>query len=362
MTVLLVIIILVVLIVVHEIGHFIVAKLMGVRVEEFGLGYPPRAFTIGKWGETVYTLNWLPFGGFVRLYGEDEKHIAHHERKRSMVGAPLWSQALILVAGVAMNALAAWLLFSGAYMAGLPAAVSEETPDALVVVSAVVPNSPAAEAGILPGDQIVDVYTNRAAVDPLYPSEIVSFVQERGGTEITVEYMRQGTTTAVTVIPAHAVLEDLSGQPALGIALTSVAEQSLNPVAALGAGFTQTFSAFKHVSIGLFALVKDALTGGADLSQVVGPVGLVSVVGTAAGYGVGQILSIAAFVSVNLAIINLLPIPALDGGRLVFVGLEAVMRRPPKALVVQTLNFLGFALIIVLMIAVTWNDIARLIG
>lgn len=359
---LLVIVVLVLLIVGHELGHFIAAKLMGVRVVEFGIGYPPRAFRIGRWGGTEYTLNWLPFGGFVRMYGEEHEELTEKQRWKSLAGAPAYAQMLILSAGVIMNIVIGWALFTGAFMQGLPVSVPEGTPGAALVVNGVLPSSPAEAAGIQTGDVIVSVTGDKESVpaDNLTPSSVRTFVQHNGGKPISINYVRKGETKVASLIPAHGVLSEEAGQPALGVELALVSNKKMNLWEASHAGFIRTGLALKQVALGLWGLLHDAFFGHADLSAVVGPVGLVSVVDTAVGYGLGQILGIAAFISLNLAIINLLPIPALDGGRLLFVGLELVFRRQMPNLLAHTINLAGFALIILLMVIVTYQDIARL--
>ena len=186
LTTLLVIGILVFLIVVHELGHFFVAKYFKVKVQEFGVGYPPRAFLVTIKNGTEYTLNWIPFGGFVRLLGEDADA---PKEKGSFALSPRYVQALILVAGVVMNLLAGWLLFAGALYAGIPHAVAtiEEGSDIRLVVSAVLPQSPADVSDIIPGDEILEVRdtaTNKQSL--LTPTDIIAFVQERGGKEIEI--------------------------------------------------------------------------------------------------------------------------------------------------------------------------------
>src|SRR3989338_1977188 len=178
LTALLVIAILVFLIVVHELGHFIAAKIFGVKVVEFGIGYPPRAFSFGKWGGTEYTLNWIPFGGFVRLFGDDGD--AQHG-SGSFVDSPRWKQALILVAGVCMNALAAWLLFTGAYSVGILHPVDNGYPGARLIVTDVVLGSPADAAGIKPGDEIVTVSDMKGTeTATLTPDGVLGYVSTRG--------------------------------------------------------------------------------------------------------------------------------------------------------------------------------------
>ena len=359
-TALLVIAILVLLIVAHELGHFIAAKIFGVRVEEFGVGYPPRAFTFGKFGGTEYTLNWIPFGGFVRLFG-DEGHAEHG--RGSFIDAPRWKQAIVLVAGVAANVVVAWMLFAVALHVGVPRPVEVAAPGQHVqlIVSDVVSGSPAEAAGIKPGDELTDV-TDAKGAHPvsLTASGVVDFVRARPGKPVTLSYLHAGEETTVTLTPANAVLPKAAGQPALGVALVLVATESEPWGAALGDALKATRGAFKTVAADLWILVGGALRGAPDLAAVVGPVGIVSYVGEASQNGLGAVLMFAALISINLSIINLIPIPALDGGRLLVLGVEAVMRRNAPRLAIQALNALGIALIILLMVVVTYNDVARL--
>src|SRR3989338_3887194 len=360
LTALLVIAILVFLIVVHELGHFIAAKIFGVRVIEFGIGYPPRAFLIGKLRDTEYSLNWIPFGGFVRLFGEDEG--TEHGRG-SLVDSPRWKQAIILVAGVSMNALAAWGLFTGAYMSGILHPVDAPAANVRLIISDVVPGSPADTAGIRAGDTIVKVEDGKGTeLATLTPDTVLDFVRARAGKDLTIFYNRAGTTTATTLQPAHGVVTEKASRPAVGIGLVLVTAEALSFKSAVVEAWYQTLGTFTVVCKGIWTLISDAFRGSPNLQDVVGPVGLVGVVGEAAHSGWGYVLSLAGFISVNLPVINLIPIPALDGGRLVIVALEGVLRRPAPKLAVQLLNTLGIALIILLMITVTYNDIARLIA
>jgi|SRR3989344_4836859 len=360
LTALLVIAILVVLIVAHELGHFIAAKILGVRVKEFGVGYPPRAFTFGKIGETEYSLNWIPFGGFVRLFGDEGEG---QRGPGTFVDAHRGVQAAILVAGVAMNAVAAWALFAVALHLGVPQQVQVAAPNQEVhlVISDVVPGSPADSAGVAPGDEILAVSDNKGvSLKTLTPDAVVDFVKSRGGKPISISYVHAGATSTATMTPANAVLRDAAGRPALGIALVLIANTSESWSDASVHALALTRSAFKSVAAELWGLVRGALRGAPDLSDIVGPVGIVDYVGDASQHGMGLVVRLAALISVNLAIINLIPIPALDGGRLLILGIEAVMRREAPHLVVQVLNALGIGLIIVLMFVVTYHDLARL--
>ncbi len=361
MTVLLVIAILVLLIVVHEFGHFIAAKFSKVKVQEFGVGYPPRAFSFGRIGDTEYTLNWIPFGGFVRLFGDEGEQ---QHGKGSLIDAPRWKQAIILVAGVAMNALAAWMLFVIAFHIGVPQPVASipEGQTAKLIVSDVVPGSPAYTIGIVPGDEIVSVVDMKGDRSPevITPQAVSDFIRTHPGTPLEITYVHKGEETKATLTPSQGVLQKAADQPALGVALVLVANKSLPWGEAVVEASVQTYRAFGTVARDLWGLLKTVLYGKPDLSGVVGPVGIVGFVGDAAQNGAGAVLLLAALISVNLAIINLVPVPALDGGRLVILGIEAVLRRPAPRLAVQTLNAIGIALIIFLMIAVTYQDISRL--
>jgi len=358
MSILIVVAMLVLLIVIHELGHFIVAKLTGVKVEEFGIGYPPKAVSMGKIGETEYTLNWLPFGGFVRLFGESgEEH-----GKKSFTDASRLSQAAILAAGVIANIVFAWMLFTVGFMVGMPTAVSEDVPGARLLISGIVPSSPAASSGLQVGDEITSVTDAKGeSSETLAPSSVAAFISERGGDAVSISYLREGETGQITLVPAHAVLEDESGRPALGVALTPIAEKRLPFFSAIYQAGNHTILSLYTVTKGLGGIFVDAISGGLNVKNLVGPVGLVSVVGDASGHGIGHLIGLAAFISVNLAIINLIPIPALDGGRLLFVGIEAIRGRAISHRVTALVNTLGFLAIVALMIAVTYNDIARLV-
>lgn len=365
LTALIVIGILVFLIIAHEFGHFIAAKLSGVQVDEFGIGYPPRAFSLGKWGETEYTLNWLPFGGFVRLFGEEGlREASGKPPKKSLVGANRAVQAAILVAGVTMNALAAWVLFTSAFYFGTPRPVESTGASTAIelIVTEVVQGSPAEAAGIKAGDRILRIESVRdKTTAELTPNGVPRFVADRGGQTLDIRYVRGGQPRDAQVQPANGVIEGEAGRAALGIRLSLIDNQPLTITEAAKAGFSYTIDAFKRVSAGLWVIISGAFQGNAPLKEVVGPVGLVSVAGDAARHGVGNILALAAFISVNLAIINLLPLPALDGGRLVVIGVEALRRRPIPHAIISLVNGAGFALIILLMLVVTYNDIARLL-
>lgn len=354
MTILLVIVILAVLVITHELGHFLAAKLSGVKVQEFGVGYPPRAFTFGTFGGTEYTLNWIPFGGFVRLFGDE----GEGERGRgSFVLASRAKQALILSAGIVMNIFLGWALLSLALSLGIPRAVSAPGPGVQLLISDVVAASPAETAGLKPGDRIVDIADSAGKTVALTPGSIHDFIAARGGEHLGIVYVRNGATSTALAIPANAVIPGAAGAPALGIGLVLVSSQPVSWSEAMADAVPGTWNAFGRVAGNVWGIITRQI----GLGGVIGPVGLVSVVGEAAQTGVAQVIALAAFISVNLAVINLIPIPALDGGRLVIVAAEALLRRPVSKLAVHLLNFVGITAILFLMVVVTWHDVSRLV-
>jgi regulator of sigma E protease len=360
MTILLVVAILVFLIVVHELGHFALAKLFKVKVEEFGIGYPPRAFRLGVVNGTEYTLNWIPFGGFVRLLGENADA---PKEKGSFATASRFVQALILVAGVTMNLVAGWALFAGALYAGIPHAVAPEDShgQARLVVSAVIPGSPAGASDMIPGDEILSVADSVSGEEALLtPENVIEFVRARGGKPTKIRTLRGAEEIETTMYPAHSVIAAEANRPAVGLGLVLVENDPLPLLEAMRVAMPMTIDKLFVVADGLVGIFRNALQGAPALEGIVGPVGLVGVVGEASQHGIGTILALAGFISINLVIVNLLPIPALDGGRLFLLGLESIIRRDAPRLIVAGLNSIGIVAIIVLMITVTYNDIVRL--
>lgn len=363
-TALLVVGILVFLIVVHELGHFVAAKIFKVKVEEFGVGYPPRAFLLGKWGDTEYTLNWIPFGGFVRLFGESETTLPSARSRNSFVGSPRYVQAIILFAGVFMNAVAAWGLFASALYVGIPHAVPNDTKAEHVrlLVSSVLAGSPAAASELRQGDEIIAITDEIGKRAELRPEAVVEYVGERGGEPLEITFIRGIEERTVTVHPAHAVISKEESRPALGVGLVLVTSDPVPAWEAITQSLPITIDKLWSVFEGIGSMFSNAIRGASVLNDVVGPVGLVGVVGNAAQHGFGSVLILAGFISLNLAVVNLLPVPALDGGRLVLLGVEAIMRRNAPKLAVYLLNTVGIGLIVLLMVTVTYNDIVRLIG
>lgn len=362
MSVILFLLVLFVLILVHEWGHFIVAKKTGMRVDEFGIGFPPKMYGIKK-GETEYTFNALPIGGFVRIFGENLEEIpdTDSDKKRAFGSRPKWAQALVLIAGVAMNIIFAWFLFLIIFMVGMPTAVDEKeaSAEAKLYVSGLLPNSPLVDK-LPPGSEIIAVTAGEHTLFEPKPSTFTNFVQEYGNNELVITYKHGEDKEVVTVKPVKGLISGQEDKVAVGVSLAMVENVNRSFSEALTQSFVATGEGLKNITVGLFVLLSDAIVGQADLSQVAGPVGIVGMVGDAASFGLVALLSFTAIISLNLAVINLLPIPALDGGRLLFVAIEAVTRKSINPVWAGRLNLIGFALLMILMVVVTYNDIVRI--
>lgn len=366
MSIIIFIIILSALIIVHELGHFLVAKKFGIRVDEFGLGFPPRARALFTWKDTPFTLNWLPFGGFVKIFGENpEQSTLGSPTSNLEVGLPSDSfqsknrgiQAAVLVAGVVGNFLFAWLLISLGFITGLPAPDGLQLPveHSRTVITTVLPVSPAELAGLKSGDAIVSLSRN-GVYSELTPEALSLFI---GASieSITFEVERGKKISTKIVVPEEGIVAD---RPAVGITMDVIGIVKLPPDKALWYGLKTTSELTKLTGQEIGTFILRALGGRADLSGVTGPVGIVSMVGDARELGFSYLIIFTALISINLAVINLLPFPALDGGRLLFVCVEAVTRRSIPPRIFNALNLAGFALLIFLMLLITAQDVRNI--
>lgn len=334
MSVLYTIIIICVLVLVHEFGHFIVAKKSGVLVEEFSLGMGPKLF--GWQGEeTAYSIRMLPIGGFVKMTGEDEDS----DNPRAFCNKSVWVRMAVTFAGPLMNLLIAVVFFLVAFM-------YFGTPATNGLIGTVAENSPAESCGLLPGDVIVRLDDTEIGSW----ADVTAFMANvLPGDEVQVAFERDGSEQTASLVTMES-----EGRALLGIT------QGIRR-ADLGTSLKMGFATTVSFTVMILQSLVDMVTGSADL-DVAGPVGMVSLVDDYANVGLMYLFLFAGMLSVNLGVMNLLPIPALDGARLVFLLIEAVRRKPIDRDKEAMVHFVGFALLMGLMVVITYFDINRLIS
>jgi regulator of sigma E protease len=356
MSIILFILVLGLLIFIHELGHFLVAKKAGIRVDEFAIGFPPRLFSYKK-GGTEYSLNLVPFGGYVKIYGEGaEEGSTEKTATDSLVNKPKSTQALVLVAGIVFNVLLAFLIFIILFVKGADfnSNIVPFAPDpAGVLVEYVAPDSIAAKAGVMAGDTIFEVQIDRDT--PFTKdSQILEalYAEKKSATALWISHPNSE--------PYMLELNPPTPDTKFGFSLSDRLYIKTNIFRATEYAFLATGNIFRLTAVGLFQFFGQLFTGHANFKEVAGPVGIVGLVGQAAEDGLNSILFLTAIISVNLAVLNLLPFPALDGGRLAVIGIEAVLRRDLDYKKVAVVNMVGFILLLTLMALLTFHDIKNL--
>lgn len=357
LTAIIFLIVLAILIFVHELGHFLAARACGIRVDAFALGFGPRIFS-WKVKETEYALNAIPFGGYVKIFGEnpDDESLRGPDAHRSFVNKARWQQAIVLVAGVFFNFIFAWFLYAIIFSVGITATTSgfehyaDRFENSRIMVTYVSPGSPAEVAGL----QMGDVLIGSASVEVVQES-----IDQSKGAPVTLQYVREGSTETLKVTPKEGIVE---GRFAIGISMDTVGDLKLPFFASITEGFVYTKGMIVMTAVGLKDFFFNLFQGTADFASVAGPIGIAGIVGDAAGLGFTYLLMITALISINLGVINLIPFPALDGGRLLFVIIESITRRRIPMNFANIVNTIGFALLMLLMIVVTYKDIAKLFG
>ena len=345
--ILIVIISFVALLILHEFGHFIIAKKFGVDVEEFGVGYPPRLFG-KKFKGTLYSLNLIPFGAFVKIKGEQ----GGIEDARSFSGKPIWQRCLIIIGGVASFWLIAMILLSIVFAMGVSQAIpdDEEVINAKVQIVGITANSPAEQAGLKVGDSIKEFTKVK---------EVQEFTEKYKGQEVVLTIERGREVLDVSLTPRISPPE---GQGAMGIALVRTVEKSYPWYLAPIKGIEACVSLTGSIITGLFQVFAGLVTGNGlpPGSQLMGPIGIGSMMTQAVQIGTAYYLQFIALISIYLAIFNILPIPALDGGKLIFLGIEAIRKKPVSQKIEQNIIGFFFLLLIFLLIFITFKDIQRL--
>jgi len=343
-----------VIVAVHEFGHYATARLLGMKVLEFAFGFPPRLTGIRR-GEIDYTINWIPFGGFVRILGQDDFTI--HQQgtgdPRAFTSKPWWAQAIVLAAGVSMNFVLALVILTIAFATGTTA------PTGDVRVFDVRPSSPAATAGLQVGDIVVDVdgtpiHTARAMVTLTSKAALKQ-------QEITIDVTRNGQQQSP--IKATPRADPPAGEGPLGVQLEEVqAAIAVPPAQAVGsaAGLIGDVVGQIVALPGQLLAQRTAPSGSAPV--VGGPIEIFRVTGQVAQFGIPTFLKLVGVLSVNLGVINIIPFPGLDGGRLFFVLIGALLRRRLSPQVEAAIHAVGFVLLLGLLVIVSISDIRRAIG
>lgn len=333
------------LILVHEAGHLWAAKKFGLKVDEFGFGFPPRIFAWKK-GGTEYSVNWLPFGGFVKIAGETDRlqdiekleKLPAEEKKRIFVFQKAWKRSVIILAGVAVNFVTGWLLLSILFMAGSPQ---------ILLVSGVEPGSPADKAGVKAGD-IVAGYTQSQA--------FIDFVNQNRGREITLDLRRGGQELEVKTVLRTAAQ---TNEGALGVFLNEAGIPRYGFFPAFWEGLKTSFYLAGQVLVALVDLIKNLFLHAQLLQGVVGPLGIFGVAEQAGQIGLIYLIQLLALISINLAVMNLVPFPALDGGRFFLILLEKIKGSPISVRLEGIINIIGFGLLLLLMVLLTFRDISH---
>lgn len=339
-----------VLVIAHEYGHFKVAKLMKMTVEEFAFGFPPRIKSIIRKG-TKFSFNALPFGGYVKIKGED----GDNTDPGSFGSKSYFAQVAVLVAGVFMNILVAWVLFWGALSFGVPQAATDEhiqNNQSVVIVTDIETGSVAQKAGFIPGDIITKISYENKNLEINDPNTVISAV--RDGKLMTFQVLRNKELVNISLTP-----EKVDGINKIGAGLQAAQTGKMS----IGKAFIESAKATafytKETFKGFIELFKKIFTGVSVKDQVSGPIGIVNQVGKASGFGFAYLLSFAGLLSINLAVLNLIPFPGLDGGRILFVLIEAITRKKITQQKLAIVNIIGVALLIILMVLVTVKDISH---
>lgn len=383
LTIVIFIIVLSAIVFVHEAGHFFTSRLFGVKAEEFGLGFPPRAIGTYKnkkgkriWifnnrsveslesstnedmhpanKETIYSLNWLPLGGFVKIKGENGEG---QNEADSFAAKKIWQRTIILAAGVLMNVVLAWFLFSVGYMFGMPQSTDTVGRNAIiaessVMVSSVLPSSPAEIAGLKAGDAILKVSGEVVGTE----IALQNAVAKNDGLITEVLIRRDGQEENIMVTPTV----QSGSRATIGVAIYASGLIRYPFFSAFVEGAKTTGWLIKEIFSAFGTLISSIFVGQSVVDQFAGPVGIANITGQAAREGITYLLQFIALLSLNLAVINILPFPALDGGRILFLIIEKIKGRPVKRDIENAIHNIGFFLLIGLVIFITYKDIAKL--
>lgn len=345
------IVVLGVLIFVHELGHFLVAKWAGVAVLRFSLGFGPRVWGI-KRGDTDYCLSLIPLGGYVKMLGEEpDQEVSEEQMERSFANQPVSRRIAIVFAGPLANMLFAVVVFAAVYaFAGIPVLTTE--------IGAVTAGSPAEKADLRPGDTVLAINGRQLSSW----EELSLSIEELGKGPLTLDVRRGEETLALQVTPTVSEVKNIFGEPVRRslIGVTASGKVFVKKVNPLWAGYYSVVQSWNLSKLFLLTVVK-LIQRVVPLQTLGGPILIAQMAGQQASEGMLNLINFMALISVNLAVLNLLPIPILDGGHLLFFLVEAVLRRPISVKNVEMAQKVGMALLLLLMVVVFYNDIMRLI-
>lgn len=348
-----------VLVLVHEWGHFIVARRSGMTVEEFGFGFPPRLWGFKRNG-VLYSLNWIPFGGFVKILGEDGGHRAD---PGSFGSKGFWPRIMTIVAGVVMNFVLAVILLIFANYFGLRVGIFDDQTAAIatdkkVQVVQIAAGSPAEKSGLLVLDNIIGFQEGSKTIPVTKESDISDYANAHRGEKVDIVVQRG--TEQVVLKDIQARLNPPDGEGAIGISIVATGIVKYPWHESIWRGAYNASIMLVNTAYGYGSLIKTLITDGKLIADVSGPVGIATVTGQAARTGFSYLMQFVALISINLAVLNILPFPALDGGRVVMLVVEKLKGSPIKKEIEGFVNAAGFALLILLMVYVTFKDIAKL--
>lgn len=335
-----------VLILGHEAGHFFAAKFFKMKIDEFGVGFPPRIKSF-RGGETEYSFNWLPFGGFVKISGEEEQitnpekleALPPEEKKRYFLFQPAWKRLIVIASGVLVNFIIGWFMVSLVLMLGTPS---------LLVVGGVQKDSPAEKAGIMSKD-IIKNFSGAA--------DFKSFVEKNRGRQISLKIIRNSKTLELNMTPR---ISTGPNEGALGVEFSETGVKRQSFFRAFASGFQESIFVADATISSFYELIKNIFVHGSLLEGVVGPVGIFSVAQETGNIGLVYLLQLIGFISLNLAVLNLIPFPALDGGRIFLILVEKFKGSPVSVKTQSLINGIGFTFLIFLMVIVTARDILNL--
>ena len=360
-----------VLVFAHELGHFYTARRFGVKAEEFGFGLPPRIFGFyknneGKWvkvwgakdvidaPKTVYSLNWLPIGGFVKIRGEN----GDSNEKDSFTQKKIWQRAVMLSAGVSMNMILAIIFFIICLAIGMPQSLDgisskAHISDRQIEIMSVLPGSPAEKAGIKAGDVIQKINDNNFN----NYADLQTYVDKNTGKDLTYK-LKRGDKEVVQKVKPEIIKE--TGKGGIGVAILETGMVRYPWYLAIWEGIKMTFLITWAIIVAFSDLIKNLIIGHGLNAELAGPIGIAAMTGQFARLGLVRLMQFVAMLSINLAILNFLPFPALDGGRVLFLLIEKIKGKPVKREIEGIIHTIGFALLMALVILVTYKDIARL--